>query len=238
MILPSTTTPKKTDLSDLTLFVYGPPKIGKTTLAAGAKDALFFATESGLNALEVFQLPIATWDELLAAAAELAKGNHRFRTIVIDTIDQAYLRCAEFVLRKFNIQHESDLPYGKGYVLINSEFARVLHKLVLQPSGLIMISHAKNIDIDTRTGKHVKAVPTLPEKARQIVLGISDVILYCDFDVTRSSDGQQAVRRVMRTKPSAHYEAGDRTGRLPETIDMNYNAFLAAFRNATQALSE
>jgi hypothetical protein len=33
----------------------------------------------------------------------------------------------------------------------------------------------------------------------------------------------------MRTKPSQYYEAGDRTKRLPEVIELDYNAFLKAF---------
>jgi len=42
------------------------------------------------------------------------------------------------------------------------------------------------------------------------------------------------MRRVMRTKPSPYWEAGDRTGRLPETIELDFDAFLAAFEAAQQ----
>jgi hypothetical protein len=40
---------------------------------------------------------------------------------------------------------------------------------------------------------------------------------------------------VIRTKPSLYYEAGDRTGRLPETIDLDYRKFLEAFQAAAGA---
>ena len=33
----------------------------------------------------------------------------------------------------------------------------------------------------------------------------------------------------MHTKPSPHYEAGDRTGRLPDTIDLDFSKFIEAF---------
>jgi hypothetical protein len=33
------------------------------------------ATEAGLNNLEVFQAPIGSWDELLAACKEIAEGS-------------------------------------------------------------------------------------------------------------------------------------------------------------------
>ena len=78
-------------------------------------------------------------------------------------------------------------------------------------------------------------MPTLPEKARKIVLGMVDMVLYCDLDVSAGSDGEPIIRRVIRTKPSLYYEAGDRTGRLPETIDLDYRKFLEAFQAAAGA---
>jgi len=35
--------------------------------------------------------------------------------------------------------------------------------------------------------------------------------------------------RVIRTKPNAVYEAGDRTGRLPATLPLNYETFVKAY---------
>ena len=124
-MLPKTKTKPKNLLSDLTALVFGPSKIGKSTWCSKAESALFLATEPGLNALEVFQSPITCWDDLLQACAEIAEGKHDFKTIVIDTVDNAYKMCADYVCKKFKIEHESDLGYGKGYALINNEFQRV-----------------------------------------------------------------------------------------------------------------
>jgi len=198
-------------------------------MCAQADSALFLATEPGLNHLEVYQQPISTWDELLVAAKEIAEGKHAFRTIVIDTVDNAYRMCAEYICRKHEVEHESDLEYGKGYALVNAEFHRVLNKLALLPYGLFLVSHSQEKEIETRTGKYTKVVPTLPDKARKLVLGLVDIILFCDLEPTTSVDGKPAYRRVLRTKPSITYEAGDRTGRLPEVLDLNFAAFAAAF---------
>ena len=80
-------------------------------------------------------------------------------------------------------------------------------------------------------------VPTLPDKARKIVLGMADMVLFCDLDVQAGGDGEPTVRRVIRTKPSLYYEAGDRTGRLPETLDLDFSSFFEAFNAATAAKS-
>lgn len=228
-MLPKQKTPPKTTLTDLTVLVYGPSKIGKSTWCSGADGALFLATEAGLNNLEVFQTPIGAWDDLLLACKEIAEGQHDFKTIALDTIDNAYRMCAEHICQKFKIEHESDLGYGKGYALINNEFYRVLNKLSLLPYGLFLISHSQERELETRTGKLTRVVPTLPDKARKIVLGMVDVILYCDLEVTTGDDGKAVSRRVVRTKPSMHYEAGDRTGRLPEVIDLDFRKFIEAY---------
>lgn len=228
-MLPTQKTPPKPNLHDLTVLVHGPHKFGKSTLCAQADSALFLATEPGLNSLEVYQQPISTWDELLLAAKEIADGKHAFRTIVIDTVDNAYRMCAEYVCRKYEVEHESDLEYGKGYALVNAEFHRVLNKLALLPYGLFLVSHSQEKEIETRTGKFTKVVPTLPDKARKLVLGLVDIILFCDLEPTTGTEGKPAYRRVLRTKPSREYEAGDRTGRLPEVLDLNFAVFAAAF---------
>ena len=41
---------------------------------------------------------------------------------------------------------------------------------------------------------------------------------------------------MIRTKPSLYYEAGDRTGRLPETLDLDYPTFIEAFNTAVEPL--
>ncbi len=228
-MLPTTKTPPKNALSDLTVLVWGGQKIGKSTFCSNAESALFLATEAGLNSIEAFQAPIATWEEFLQACAEIAEGKHSFNTVIIDTVDNAYRICAQYICAKHKIEHESDLGYGKGWSLINSEFYRVLNKLAMLPYGLFMVSHAQEKEIESRTGKYTKMVPTLPDKARKIVLGMVDMILYCDLEVTKNPDGTFAQRRVIRTRPSLYYEAGDRTGRLPEVIDLDFKKFLEAF---------
>ncbi len=228
-MLPTVKTPPKTTLSDLTVLIWGGQKIGKSTFCSHADSAVFLATEAGLNSLEVFQAPISSWDDLLLACAEISEGKHSFKTIVLDTVDNAYRFCAQYICAKHNIEHESDLGYGKGWALINSEFYRVLNKLAMLPYGLFMISHAQEKEIETRTGKYTRMVPTLPDKARKIVLGMVDMILYCDLDVTKNPDGTSTQQRVIRTKPSLYYEAGDRTGRLPEIFGLDYKEFIDVF---------
>jgi hypothetical protein len=235
-ILPTAKTQPKPDLADLTVLVYGQTKIGKSTFCSQSDRALFLATEPGLNALDVYQVPIQSWEELGAACKEVEQGQHPFKTVVIDTIDNAYKFCTDYIVKKHKIEHESDLGYGKGYALVNNEFQRVLTKLAFLPYGLFLISHAKEIEIDTRTDKYTRVIPTLPDKARKIVLGMADMVLYCGLDAADGEGNEKVLRRVIRTKPSLYYEAGDRTGRLPEIIELDFSKFMDAFNTAVAPL--
>ncbi len=233
MSLPTQKTPPRDSMSDLTILLYGVSKIGKSTLCSNTENALFLATEAGLNSLDVFQQPILTWQDFCVAVADIGKGDHQFKTIIVDTVDNVYKMCADHICRKNNIQHESDLGFGKGFSLVNNEFQRVLTKLSLLPYGLYLISHAQDKEMDTPTGKKMKTIPTLPGKAREIVLGMVDIILFCDVEMVPGPEGKKIERRVMRTKPSSLYEAGDRTKRLPETIDLDFDAFVNAYKSGT-----
>ena len=226
-MLPTKKTPPKLAPADLTVLLYGKPKLGKTTWCSQAEGALFLATEPGLNHLDVYQVPITSWQQLLDAATEIAQGGHAYKTLILDTVDNAYRFCHEHVCAKNGIKHPSDLPYGKGHALVNNEFHRVITKLASLPYGLFMTSHAQEREIEGRGGTYTKVTPTLPDAVRKILLGFVDIIGYADLEPDRKGDAT-TYRRVLRCRPAKHYEAGDRTGRLPETLPLDYAAFAAA----------
>lgn len=232
MPLPTKKTPPKTQLATLTLLLYATAKFGKSSLAAQFPDTLFLATEAGLNHLDVYQVPVMTWEQFCAELGEIVKGQHQFKTIVVDTVDNLFQYCREYVLKKLAIEHEADLGFGKGFHAVSAEWHRVLTKISMLPYGVIFISHSTEKEFETRTGKLTKIIPTLPEKARQTLLNIVDIILFGDFEhQAKSPKGAPPPppKRVLRTKPTAHYEAGDRTRRLPDTVDFDYHALVDAF---------
>jgi hypothetical protein len=234
MSLPKTKRKPVTDLMQYMILFYGKTKIGKTTLASKAPGALFLSTEPGTNALEVFEVQIKSWTDMLQALADVAAGNHDFKTLVIDTVDNMYTFCSAHVCAELNIKHPADLGHGKAYGRINNEFQRVLLKLAQLPYGLFLISHSQEIEIETRTGKYTKTTTTLPGGARKIVTGLVDFMLFCDVEAVPKEEGGFEHRRVIRTKPNTNYDAGDRTGKLPDVLPLDFKAFTDAFTNATK----
>ncbi len=227
--LPQAKAKPNRDLSSKTILLYGPPKIGKSTLASRFPDALFMECEPGLGELEVFKVPTHNWTDFLAACKLVAEGNHKFKTIVVDTIDNAFKSCSEHVCHENNVQYEGDLSHGKGWALVKNEWHRVLTRLASLPYGLVLISHSVDKRMETRTGEVTKTQPSLPDRARAVVLGLVDMVLYCDTVACKGEGGAVEIQRIMRTKPHPRYEAGDRTGRLPEVLPLDFGAFKAAF---------
>lgn len=236
-MLPTSKTEPSRDPMQYSILIYGPTKVGKSTFASQADRAIFLATEPGLNALSVYKVDVDSWETLQSACAELAKQKHDFKTIVIDTIDNAYEMCLAYVCRGLKgkdgqpVSHPADLGYGKGWSAVNAEFKRVLTKLAMMPQGLILISHSKVQEVETKTGKFDKICPTTG--AAKIVLGLMDMVLMVEVQ-TRKTDKGLDHKRIMHTKPTAEYDAGDRTGKLPAKLPLDYPEFVKAFTQATK----
>ena len=232
LTLPTAKTKPAMELGKQTILLYAPPKLGKSTFASKFPEAIFFECEPGLNHLEVFKLPTYKWEDFLEL---IAKGEHNFKTLVIDTVDNAFKMCSDYVCAKHGIEYEGDMGHGKGWALVKNEWHRVLTRLASLPYGLILISHAVDKTIETRTGEYTKTTPSLPDRARNVVLGLVDIILYGDSVPRKDTAGNVIIDRVLRTKPHPTYEAGDRTGRLPDVLPLDYDAFVKAFSSNTRS---
>jgi hypothetical protein len=231
-LLPKEKTKPKGNFNEYITLIYGAPKIGKSTLANEFNQPLFIATEPGLNSLEVYSVDVPDWETFLNACAEIAKGDHNYRTIIIDTVDNLFKFCSFYVCKRNNIQHESDLDWGKGWHLVKEEFFRVISKLSHLKYGLVFISHGEPIEIKTRTGTITKWVPTMNKQAKEIILPLCDFIFFITAELT-----PEGYKRVIKTKPSENWEAGDRTGKLPPELGMSYPAIKEAFDRAITATS-
>lgn len=223
--LPKGKTKPQFTMSKLSMLIYGAPKIGKSTFCSRAEDALFIATEPGLNHLEVASVQVNSWREFLETMALLANGDHGFKILVIDTIDKLCDFCDIEVCDNAKIQTLGDMGFGKGYTIYKNELKRVFTKVFALNMGVILTSHAQIIEVDTPAGRQTKWMPTFEKRAREILMPMVDIIGFAQNIVDINDKGERVEKRVMQTKTSSLWEAGDRTGRLPETLPFSYQAF-------------
>jgi hypothetical protein len=225
--LPTTKRVPTGKLEGRTIVIYGPPKVGKSTLASEMGNVFFLDTEGGLTDLEVFSEPVSDWQIFLEWCAAIASEPDRYDAVCIDTFDMLALYCTNYTNNKLGIAHESDADWGKGWKMANQEFTRALAKLASLPElGLILIGHSKDVEIKTRNATYNKSVPSLSGQLKDTVINMADLILFCDFE-----DDEEGERRIIRTKPSRYWDAGERgkVPRLPDTLPLNYQVLRASW---------
>jgi hypothetical protein len=225
-----------TRLGDYIMLLFGEKKIGKTTLASLFDKAYFVRTESGTKALRVYGSDITSWD-MAKAFLKAIRKDKRFGTVVIDTIDMLYRYCEQAVCRKLGIDDPSEEEWGRGWRAIRSEFEPWLAALAATGKGLILISHANEQEIKTRTGeRYHKVMPTMPKQARDIIEAMVDIWACYTYD---------GRTRVLILRGDDHVSAGHRLtenfrtpdGEDVEMINMGHSAeeahkrFVAAFNN-------
>ena len=223
--LPTQKSKPQFSMSNLSMLLYGAPKIGKSTFCSRAENALFIATEPGLNHLETYNIRVNSWREFLEAMALIAKGNHPFKTIVIDTVDKLCDFCEQELCAQNNVVSLSDFAFGKGYALYKTEMSRVFQKVFALNMGVILTSHTQLTDVDTPQGRITRWTPTFPKRIQDVIIPMVDIIGFAQNVVSLNEKGERVEERVLQTKTSSLWEAGDRTGRLPETIPFKYAIF-------------
>ncbi len=217
------------DFGSMNVLAYGNPKVGKTTLASKQDGALFLATERGHNFVEVHKVDITKWEDVYEVGKQLKGKDHKFKTLVVDIADYFYKHCEHYIMKKHGVDHPSDLAYGKGFSLVKDEFTRAVTGLNQMGFGMFFISHGKEKTVKTKTAEWTMMGTSMGASPEKVISGMCDLILYCYI----SEEGE----RLCRTKPTKYILAGDRSGKLPSVMSMDYEKIVAAL-NAQSKLNE
>lgn len=225
------------DLRGYSVLFYGTPKSGKTTIASKFPGALLLAFEKGYNALPgVYAQPINNWGEFKKLFTELKtpEVQEKFQTIVIDTADIAYSYCEKYVCNREGVDTIADLPYGKGYSMVGTEFDEAIRKILQLNYGLILISHSTDkVFKDEEGNEYNQIVPTLDKRGRLICERTCDIIGY---STSVNTDEGVQTRLFMRGTP--RYVAGSRFKYIPNSIEFTYDNLVSAIAEAIDKQAE
>ena len=233
------------DLRGYSVFFYGGWKTGKTTIASKFPNALLLAFEKGYNALAgIRPQPINSWAEFKKVLRQLKdpRAKEMYETIVIDTADIAYDYCTKYICDNaqrpdggYGVDSISDIPYGKGYGLVEKEFDTALRSIVQMDYGLVMISHETDKTFTDEAGnQYNKIVPTLDKRANNICARMCDIVAYSR--AVTDKDGNLSTKLFMRGTP--RYEAGSRFKYTPDYIDFSYDNLVNAIATAIDKQAE
>jgi hypothetical protein len=220
----------------------GSAGIGKSAFWAAEPKALFLETESGLNALEVFKLPIRSWNDLRetygALKTSVEGGKFPYDLIVIDTVDrlvdfaqeETVARAKDFY-KKIEVNTIGDIPNGAGWYKVKEMVMGFFNKLELLPCALALIAHSDIKRIKEPTAEFDRNTISIGGQLGDDILALPDHTMNVESHLIGDR-----IQRIVYTIPTQSREAKSRGGMIPNAMKWgdstaeNYKAFRQLFK--------
>lgn len=219
------------DLSGYITYIYGPAKVGKTTLCSKFPGALLLAFEKGYNAIPgIYVQPIEKWSELKEVVRELKKKEVKevYKTIVIDTVDVAGSLCEKYVCSQLGIDSIGDGGWtNNGWSRYKKEFEETFRTITLQGYALVFISHNQEKTFKRKDGtEYNMTVPTAQKSINNIAKDMADIYTYAEIDETSKQ------RKLIMRSLDNTIECGCRFKYMVPEIPLDYDALVKALNEA------
>jgi len=224
------------------IVVVGQGKIGKTTFAAMAPNAIGILTEDGADMVNANAFPLASsLSDVYAAIDTLINDEHEFQTLFIDSLDWLEPMVQDHVCKQNNWKNIEQPGFGKGYVAAAEEWRNLLSGLEVLRSekgmGIILIAHDKIKRIeDPLTEGFDSHVLKLHDRAGALVSEWADVIGYAGYRIftskTDAGFGNKETKatttgeRILHVEPHPAHCGGNRFGL--QNMPLDWTAFQAA----------
>ena len=223
----------RTSLKHYLVFLYGPPKIGKTTFLSKVPDILYLATEPGTAALEVYDLTIASWQDFTDAVDELGAADEasRYKAVAIDTVGILWDLLLADICKRKGWDDINEGGYGEGYTLAKREMNVQISKLRALNKLIVFIAHERReVEVDDHGRKTGATMITcdLPGSARKVFLGQSDFVIRAFLNEA----GERSLQLQPVRTSDEYVECGcrgDISRPMPATIPLDFKDFHRAF---------
>ena len=229
--------------------IYGGAGVGKSTFAAGAPNAIFLPTEDGIGVIGADRFPLLeSYDAVVEAIEELTKEDHKFQTVVIDSLDWLEPLVWKRVCDIHDLVSVPDTGFGKGYALASEVFRDLLFKLEIlrrtKRMAIILIAHSaikkhEPPDLDSFDRYELK----LHKAASALVSEHSDIIGFCNYrtvitetDTGFSKKRKRAVgtgERILQVGSNPAFVAKTRYA-IPQELPLNWKDLQNAIEESTK----
>ena len=170
MILPTEKIKAETQ-SPESLIIYGPPKIGKTTLLAELDNFLILDLERGSNNIDALKIQVDSLADIKEAGTEIVKAGRPYIGLIVDTATKLEDWCEwdateEYmgsimgkafnskmcsILPKSEWKSVLTLPNGAGYLWHRNSFKSWIGKINKLAKYKIHVAHVKDIFLEKAT---------------------------------------------------------------------------------------
>ena len=186
-----TTKVKASRKSPKNMIIYGPPKIGKTTVLSQLNDCLIIDLEDGSDMVDALKVKAHSLKDLQTIGAEIMKQGRPYKYIAIDTISKLEEWCESYAKqiymrtpmgKNFDTKNPGasvlSLPNGAGYLYLRMAYKEWIDKLNKLADHIILVGHLKDKMLEKK-GKEVAVKDLdLTGKIKQITCANSDAVGY------------------------------------------------------------
>tara|TARA_R100000541_G_scaffold26125_2_gene35668 strand:+ start:376 stop:1083 length:708 start_codon:yes stop_codon:yes gene_type:complete len=173
------------------MIIYGPPKIGKTTMLSLLNNCLIIDLEDGSDMVDALKIKANSLAELQKIGSEIIKAGKPYKYVAIDTISKLEEWCegyAKAIYKKtpmgknFDSKNENlsvlSLPNGAGYLYLRMAYKEWMDKLNKLADHVILVGHLKDKMLE-KQGKEVAVKDLdLTGKIKQITCANADAVGY------------------------------------------------------------
>ena len=230
------------------IVIAGPGKIGKTTFAASAPNAIGILTEDGADAVDASAFPLCgSLNDVYQCISTLLMEEHKFESVFLDSLDWLEPLLHAHVCEQQGWKSIESPGFGKGYIEAEKEWRNLLSGFDAlrdqRNMTVIMIAHDKvktfqsplHDNYDTYTLK-------LHDRATAVIKEWADVIGFAGYKIlTKSQDagfGQKESKaittgdRILHVEPHPAHFGGNRFGL--KNMPLSWQAFQQAINEATK----
>ncbi len=173
------------------MIIYGPPKIGKTTVLSQLKDCLIIDLEEGSDMVDALKIKVNSLKELAEVGKAIVKDGKPYKYVAIDTISKLEEWCeseAKQIYMKtpmgknFETKNPGasvlSLPNGAGYLYLRIAYKKWIDRLNTLADHVILVGHLKDKMLEKK-GKEVAVKDLdLTGKIKQITCANADAVGY------------------------------------------------------------
>lgn len=220
--------------------IYGPPGIGKTTFVSEAPDPVFILCEDGLENPEIPRFPFCnTFEEILECLAVLGKEDHKYKTVIIESLDSLEPLIWDATCKRINVESIEAPGYGRGYAEAREEWREFLSYITAlrdeKNMTVIMTAHSVYDRVeDPETAAYDTNTLRLHKWPRALIIEFCDIIgfaslkTYTKIDESDKKEKRNRAistnERILRLVGSAAVTAKNRYS-MPDQIKLDYKEF-------------